>query len=842
MIFHLTCEQAKILEVAKLGHNIFFTGEAGTGKSYLIGAIVDWLRKSNKTFTVMCSSGIACTVHKAHDIKAVTVHSHYALDTADLPWRALIQRSISQPHQRQRILNSNTIIWDEASMSSGRVFEITNAIHHNLLDRTHSDKRKPFGGKQVIITGEFLQLRPVPSFFDSGRFIFETMLFDEAITHRFELTQIMRQDATECELRAALKDLRLGKCSESTIQFLRGLDRPLSQELYDKAVHIYFRNIPTQLHNLQYLYSMPGELQIYDCEESGNISGISSPAMKRLILKPHCKVMLVWNLNDDLKNGSCGIFEAEVDGKLRVHFPGFGKIMIKREVWTTFNRSGKVVGQMTQYPLILSHAITCHKSQGLTLDSVVVHFSSEFVSGLTYVAVSRVQYASNLQLLNFNPTKLVPPSEEVLRVCVKTKEIDLLCDQGTLACCRDKSLSDDIFNLTDEHILKEPEDEDFFSDDTVDENGEPRLVCSFFERPDDNIHMDENADSDTMQDNQALPPNTPSIPVKSLESIYISLLMDDNQELSSLPDNLDVNKYLKEEKTLNPQTVFAKEKVRVIDHLLQDTDRLNKFAHICWLRVFVLFRDFMIENLDELLIIRKEFTNTTQMFYLMTGKREIIDDMAALFLSDDISSAQRSVCCAILKGIYQDFIHFLCDRLSKQHETEPLLDVTVDDMTPEGQAKLRYVAGWAVRRCLENGRRYIRSNITSANESTYNKVKRVHSKVELIEENLTIPFDKLRDETSFPETLEITEFRQHRCRGLIHVPDCVFMFIKELEDLRIRKLNESRMNAMTDKSAIIDHVLNEMLKSDILTQKWMQCFDESNLKNEMKVRYLRYVH
>ena len=91
----------------------------------------------------------------------------------------------------------------------------------------------------------------------------------------------------------------------------------------------------------------------------------------------------------------------------------------------------------------------------------------------------------------------------------------------------------------------------------------------------------------------------------------------------------------------------------------------------------------MIENLDELLIIRKEFTNTTQMFYLMTGKREIMDDMAALFLSDDISSAQRSVCCAILKGIYQDFIHFLCDRLSKQHETKPLLDVSVDDMTPE---------------------------------------------------------------------------------------------------------------------------------------------------------------
>ena len=123
MVFNLTEEQAKILEVAKLGHNIFFTGEAGTGKTFLIGAIVEWLRKSNKTFTVMCSRRKLC------------------------------------------------------------------------------------------------------------------------------------------------------------------------------------------------VYSMPGELHIYDYEESGNIFGISSSAMKRLILKPNCNVMLVWNLNDDLKNGSCRIFEA-VDGKL----------------------------------------------------------------------------------------------------------------------------------------------------------------------------------------------------------------------------------------------------------------------------------------------------------------------------------------------------------------------------------------------------------------------------------------------------------------------------------------------------------------------------------------------
>ncbi len=192
-------------------------------------------------------------------------------------------------------------------MSSGRVFEVANAIHHALLDEDHPDKQKLFSGKQVIITGEFLQLRPVSSFFDSGRFIFEAPLFDKAITHCYELTQVMRQDTTECELRTALKELHLGKRGEKT-QFLYGLTRPLSDEDNEKAVHIYFRNIPTQLHHQKALYSIPSELHIYDCKTNGNISGLSCPAMRRLTLKSGCRVMLVWNFNDDLKNGSCGIF------------------------------------------------------------------------------------------------------------------------------------------------------------------------------------------------------------------------------------------------------------------------------------------------------------------------------------------------------------------------------------------------------------------------------------------------------------------------------------------------------------------------------------------------------
>ena len=137
----------------------------------------------------MCSSGIAGTVYQDLHLSIPTVHSYYGVLTADLPWQFVVKRASTNNLVHDRVKNVDCIIWDEVSMSSARILEIVNSIH-NILE---SGQNKPlfFAGKQVIFVGEFLELWPVPNFLDEGCLMFESLLFQEAITHRYELKTIL---------------------------------------------------------------------------------------------------------------------------------------------------------------------------------------------------------------------------------------------------------------------------------------------------------------------------------------------------------------------------------------------------------------------------------------------------------------------------------------------------------------------------------------------------------------------------------------------------------------------------------------------------------------------------
>ena len=210
---NLSKGQSEVLQFVGQGHNLLLTGQAGTGKFLVIRSIIKECHRKNLSVAVFCSSGIACKVYPRG--VASTVHSFYGLGSADLPNKQLIERAVDNSITAKRIRNVDVIVWDEASMSSSRIFEIDNSLH-NELTLVPEFKQFPFAGKQLVLVGEFLLLRPVPNRFDRGNFLFYSDVFNFAISHRYELTEILRHSCGEEGFVSALKKLGLGYCSSES--------------------------------------------------------------------------------------------------------------------------------------------------------------------------------------------------------------------------------------------------------------------------------------------------------------------------------------------------------------------------------------------------------------------------------------------------------------------------------------------------------------------------------------------------------------------------------------------------------------------------------------------------
>jgi ATP-dependent DNA helicase PIF1 len=407
----LSSDQARALHAFENGCNLFLTGPGGTGKSFLIRRFVELKKKVQ----VCAMTGTAAMLLEC---KATTLHSWAGIGTGTGDLVAKVQASYMS---RKKWKQVEVLIVDEVSMMNQDLFEQLDAI-----GKTVRRSPRPFGGIQIVFSGDFCQLPPVCTDGSSAQYCFQSPLWKETFEHEIMLTTIHRQkDPTFCKI---LQQIRVGKITRSTLDLL--MSRVLSEER--QPTFPATRIVPTrekadginctEYHKLdseEFVFrarinrqfemtttktreraSIPQQIVDLECDYL-----LSRRAIPVVHLKVGTHVMCTHNVDETLCNGSQGVVRRFVMGLPVVQFLHDG---IERPMYTVTVESERVPGvAVTHLPLMYAWAITIHKAQGATLDAAIVDVGSGiFEKGQTYTALSRLSSFENLYLTSFDPSKI----------------------------------------------------------------------------------------------------------------------------------------------------------------------------------------------------------------------------------------------------------------------------------------------------------------------------------------------------------------------------------------------------------------------------------------------------
>jgi ATP-dependent DNA helicase PIF1 len=390
-------------------------------------------RKDPDAVAVTASTGLA-----ACNIGGVTLHSFAGIGLGKENVADLVRKIKRNQKAKNRWIRTKILIMDEISMVDGDLFDKLEAIARQIRNNG-----KVFGGIQLVITGDFFQLPPVPEGGKPAKFAFDANSWNTSIKHTIGLTQVFRQrDPVFADM---LNEMRLGTLSQKTVATFKKLERPIEYEDGIQATELFSTRNEVDFANNQKMRALPGEARRFTAVDTGSIqdpqvrskllSSCMAPAT--IDLKIHSQVMLIKNVDDSLVNGSLGRvvgFMSEKtfdlmteDGELMDKGSGKGvdtsqqwplvqfalmdgtsrQLLCQPEVWKVELPNGEVQAQRAQIPLILAWALSIHKAQGQTLERVKVDLGRVFEKGQAYVALSRATCQEGLQVLRFDEKKVM---------------------------------------------------------------------------------------------------------------------------------------------------------------------------------------------------------------------------------------------------------------------------------------------------------------------------------------------------------------------------------------------------------------------------------------------------
>lgn len=414
----LTRQQEKAIEYVQNGKNMFLTGAGGTGKSFLLRHIISI--SPRLTTYVAAYTGIA-----AINIGGQTLHKTTGIGLGNGTVDDIMAKLGRQG--RLNLTNAKLMIIDEISMLSGQLFdkleEIARRVRKNDL---------PFGGIQLLLCGDFYQCPPInKKYSDDDEDMtqcFEAETWNTCVNIQYELTEIIRQkESLALKFVNAIRESDTDKrgvvqLDSEWIELMDYLSRPLKTRKDGiLPTRLYCKNKDVDRENMEELNRLPGEQHTFKATDTGTdpwLKNIETDciAADELHLKIGAQVMLIKNsiTNPSLVNGSRGIvvrFELSADPLCKsplpvVHFKNGVEEIVNFETWTIEDRHAKVLASRTQIALKLATCITCHKSQGMSIDYLEIDISDAFDYGIAYVALTRFTTLTGFRIKNYNLQKI----------------------------------------------------------------------------------------------------------------------------------------------------------------------------------------------------------------------------------------------------------------------------------------------------------------------------------------------------------------------------------------------------------------------------------------------------